>query len=458
MADSCDVGQARRILGKQLALLRKASGYSQHQFAPLTSYGRSTIANVEVGRQNVPRAFWETCDRVLRTNGLLVAEYDQVRLLEAKAQITAAHALSVSNEQVLPVMMNGTLSDSAESPLGVGLHLPGLLSALTMGRLSITAHDGRPAGPTGFGEMSPDEAASLLLQRFLRLDDEQGGDRLYGPLSRIVSSVASVVDDSGVGFGALGQLAQMAGWLALDSSRHGATRRFLTIAVHAAHEADEPALAASALAYMSLQDTYRGRSKSALALARTAFEVSNGSVSRLTKTMLATRLARAFACTGNKRSCLSALEVARQSFARPENEAEPLWISYVDEIELSAQEGACYLELRMPAEATQALRHALVLQQSQTPHRVRDHVHYLSRVAKCDLLNYEVEAACHTAHQALQIAEPLGCSRVIERLREFRCALQPFAKNAAARDFCEAFAENQRLTFATEDPASTGRE
>lgn len=50
-----DVEQARRTLGRQLALLRKAVGYSQHQFAPLTSYGRSTIANVEVGRQRVPR-------------------------------------------------------------------------------------------------------------------------------------------------------------------------------------------------------------------------------------------------------------------------------------------------------------------------------------------------------------------------------------------------------------------
>jgi DNA-binding transcriptional regulator YiaG len=56
MTDPEDVERARRALGKQLALLRKAAGYSQHQFAPLTSYGRSTIANVEVGRQRVPRA------------------------------------------------------------------------------------------------------------------------------------------------------------------------------------------------------------------------------------------------------------------------------------------------------------------------------------------------------------------------------------------------------------------
>jgi transcriptional regulator with XRE-family HTH domain len=455
MTDLEDVERARRALGKQLALLRKAVGYSQHQLAPLTSYGRSTIANVEVGRQRVPRAFWETCDRVLHTNGLLAAEYDQVQRLEARARYSTAQALSVSSDLALPTEQSELDPDSAAPACDGGLPLPGLLSALTAGRLPAVDACGNPGEAI---EMSPEEAAELLLQRCLRLDDEQGGDRLYGTLSTIVSGMASVVEDQGVGLATLAQLAQMTGWLALDSSRHGPARRFFNTAVYAAHEADEPALAASALAYMSLQDTYRGRPRSALSLARTAVEVSNGSVSRLTKTMLATRLARAQASVRDKRNSLATLRVARQTFTRTEIEAEPLWVSYVDDIELSAQEGACYLELRMPKEAAQALGHALDLQQQWAPHRVRDRVHYLSRVAKCRLLDYDVEEACDTAHEALQTAANLNSPRVIDRLGEFRDSLQPFTKNRAAREFCEAFDEMQWVTAAGEHRPRPGRE
>jgi transcriptional regulator with XRE-family HTH domain len=45
-------------LGVELAAYRRAAGYTQAQFAELTGYSRSTIANVETGRQHVSRDFW----------------------------------------------------------------------------------------------------------------------------------------------------------------------------------------------------------------------------------------------------------------------------------------------------------------------------------------------------------------------------------------------------------------
>ncbi|MGH3907236.1 MAG: helix-turn-helix domain-containing protein, partial [Pseudonocardiaceae bacterium] len=48
--------EARRMLGRRLAELRKAAGCSQHEFAPVTLYARSTLANVEIGRQHVPQS------------------------------------------------------------------------------------------------------------------------------------------------------------------------------------------------------------------------------------------------------------------------------------------------------------------------------------------------------------------------------------------------------------------
>jgi len=96
------VAAARTALGRQLAALRKAAGFSQETFAPLATYSRSTLANVEVGRQNVPRDFWQRCDAALDTEGSLAAQYDEVAELvrrrheEAAAVQRAARAAKLS--------------------------------------------------------------------------------------------------------------------------------------------------------------------------------------------------------------------------------------------------------------------------------------------------------------------------------------------------------------------------
>lgn len=118
MADSVAVVTARRSLGRQLAAHRKAAGYSQARFAPVTTYARSTVANVETGRQQVPRAFWERADAALHTN--LTAVYDELvgqmgaerreraRALEAE-RVERVHgaALLVASSQALEHPANG---------------------------------------------------------------------------------------------------------------------------------------------------------------------------------------------------------------------------------------------------------------------------------------------------------------------------------------------------------------
>lgn len=56
-------GAAWQALGRQLAASRRAAGLSQEQLAGLAAYSRSTVANVETGRQHVGREFWVQCDR-----------------------------------------------------------------------------------------------------------------------------------------------------------------------------------------------------------------------------------------------------------------------------------------------------------------------------------------------------------------------------------------------------------
>ncbi|WP_309232008.1 helix-turn-helix domain-containing protein [Micromonospora tarensis] len=84
-----ELAQARADLGKRLAEARKSAGYTQETLAPLTHYVRSTIANVERGRQSIGRDFWVRCDEILQTGGVLAVEYDRLRVLVTRS--TAGH-------------------------------------------------------------------------------------------------------------------------------------------------------------------------------------------------------------------------------------------------------------------------------------------------------------------------------------------------------------------------------
>ena len=296
-----------------------------------------------------------------------------------------------------------------------------------------------PVSPIGaFDGLSLAESASQVLGLFLQLDAQLGGDVLYAPLSQYVARMAVAVEQNpSDGLLAFGQLSQMAGWLAVDGNRHGAARRFLTTAVYVGYEVGDPGLAASATAYLSLHAGYRGELGSALALAKTARATDETALTPLTRTMLATREARAHASMGNDRECLRALADVHRSFDRRGDEEEPLWLSYVDGVEVAAQEGACHLGLGRAREAEASLTRALNLLDQQAPHRVRDRVHYLSRLAKAHLLVPDVEQACAVATEALNLSEAIGSARVVERLGEFREALAPFAGTPAGREFAE---------------------
>jgi tetratricopeptide (TPR) repeat protein len=291
-------------------------------------------------------------------------------------------------------------------------------------------------GISAFKGMTLQESGERLLKIFLHLDNELGGDSLYQPLSRYVARMAVNVHENPTdGLPAFGQLNQMAGWLALDANYHRAAKGYFTAAIHVGHEVDEPELSASALAYMSLQETYRGRLGTALSLAQTALAINPQRLTPLARTTLGTRLARAHAGLNNDTECLRVLETVRNDFRQAGSRAEPHYLSYVDSIEVAAQQGACYLDLGMSAEAKNALSQAIDLLQTHDPNRVRDHVHYLSRMARCYLLDGEVEQACQTGRNALALGQAIGSTRIFERLKELDSALDPYGHIQCVQEF-----------------------
>ena len=70
------VEQAFRELGRCLKALRQEAELTQVRLADLVRYSRSTVANVEAGRQSITRDFWERADREVRAQGTLLASFD----------------------------------------------------------------------------------------------------------------------------------------------------------------------------------------------------------------------------------------------------------------------------------------------------------------------------------------------------------------------------------------------
>lgn len=75
------VAEARKDLGRQLAVWRAIAGKTQVQLAKLICYSRSQVANVEIGRESTTRRFWQSADSAVGADGALLAAFDQVDAL-----------------------------------------------------------------------------------------------------------------------------------------------------------------------------------------------------------------------------------------------------------------------------------------------------------------------------------------------------------------------------------------
>jgi DNA-binding transcriptional regulator YiaG len=84
------VAEARRVLGRSLAEWRGTAGLTQVELARQVSYSRSTVANVETGRDCNARQFWQSADSAVGADGALLAAFDEVDAL-----VQALHAQAV---------------------------------------------------------------------------------------------------------------------------------------------------------------------------------------------------------------------------------------------------------------------------------------------------------------------------------------------------------------------------
>jgi tetratricopeptide (TPR) repeat protein len=282
-------------------------------------------------------------------------------------------------------------------------------------------------------KVTPSTLRSLQtsIEDYWRRDDEHGGEALrpavIGQL-RYVKDVLARTTDSNFRrslHGLAAELARLAGWTFFDARQYSTARTYFTESLRLARAIDDRPFVANVLACLSLQATYQDRTEEAVTLARTAQDIArhDGGTPRL-MAMLSIREAFGHASAHDLRATHTAIAEAQHHFERvgaPDD--DPPWVRYFDRTKLAMDIGIALGQLGDARAAEPLIAQAL---HSESQSNLRGRAFHSFWLARTQLQGGHVEAACHTAGDALDLSATIDSPRVAAHLQEFRLFLAPF--------------------------------
>ncbi|WP_206502210.1 helix-turn-helix domain-containing protein [Streptomyces chrestomyceticus] len=382
-------------IGANIRQLRERRGWSQARLAREICRAAG-VRGEPVGRQEVSR--WETGKRTPR---------------EWLPFLAAALGVSVD-----------TLGESqrlAEPPLPtLADYLPAEDSLAP-----LSAREGRRVG---IGIVAD------LQQRVhgLRLADDviAGGDLIRPALRELRSAVKLYRESTHVGkvgrelLRQIGELAQIAGWIASDAGQHEEAESIYRLGISAARQAEDHTLAGNLAGSLAYQLSNTGREVEGVQLAHAALADAGADAPAKARALYLDRVAWAHTKTGEAQSAMRALGEASEALTRDSggNEA-PAYLYWVDAVELQVMESRVYTELRRPLRAVPLLRD--VLSRYDATH-TRELALYLSWLAVALADANEPEEAAVTAERVLTLSADVASERTAERGRVILARLEEF--------------------------------
>ncbi|MFD6818828.1 helix-turn-helix transcriptional regulator [Streptomyces sp. NPDC060085] len=385
-------------IGANIRRLREQRGWSQARLAHEVCQA-AQVSGEPVGRQEISR--WETGKRTPR---------------EWLPFIAAALAVSVDALR-------------ADLPPAVG-SLPTLADFLPEGDpLSPQPGNGRRIGT---GQVDD------LQQRVhgLRLADDvlAGGDLIRPALRELRSAVKLYREGSFSGdvgrqlLRQIGELAQIAGWIASDAGQHSEAERIYRLGISAARQAEDHTLAGNIAGSLAYQLSNTGRESEGLTLAQAALNDAGADAPPKARALYLDRVAWAHTRAGGTdhgQQAIRALGEAGQALSEdtPGKES-PAWLYWVDAGELRVMESRVYTELHRPLRAVPLLRD--VLGEYDATH-TREMALYLSWLAVALADGGEPEEAAEVAERVITLSADVQSERTAERVRVVLGRLQEYA-------------------------------
>jgi transcriptional regulator with XRE-family HTH domain len=416
---------ARRNLGKELAAYRRAAGYTQAALAGLTGFSRSTVANVEVGRQHVPRSFCERADSGLRTGGELARSWDDLYAVIEHERKAAARTASRARRS----------------------HASHLHSREQLAAHGLPAH--AAAGRMPAGASQPKGSRDLARLRSMRLhlkaiDNTHGGQAALAMTEWYLHhEVRPLLGTSSTGapsrslLDVVAQFELDAGWMAYDTDDQKRATAHLTTALRLSRAADDRLFGARVLAAMSHQAIHLGQRRQAIEFAQAARAATKLIATPRTTAMLAAMEACGHAAAGDNRHCLQALDNAATALTYTSDTEEPDWLDF-DEGAYWGHAARAHRDLGHAANAEEYAAKSVGLCH---PAHIRTRAQRTTIQATAWLALGDADAAAAAAEQVVREAWTLHSGRVLGEVAQLADSIAPF-RTAAAREF-----ENQAHEF-----------
>jgi transcriptional regulator with XRE-family HTH domain len=268
--------------------------------------------------------------------------------------------------------------------------------------------------------------ADAMEQRVIELrhlDDAIGG-RDFHPVvwkefqaARELADNATYRDPIGIRIlTVVGELAQLAGWVASDAGRYAQAQWAYLMGVSAAGQARDRVLAAQLLSSLSYQMANVGDPNDAALLARTAATGAERDATPVVRALLLQRIAWPSARSRDREATIRALEVTDDVYeSRSSGVLEPEWVYWLDRGEIEAMGGRCYVELGEPARAQPLLTHAI---DNYPSGHDREVALYRTWLAESHIMNGHMDAAESVLDLVKRAADDVHSSRLDRRLAE----------------------------------------
>jgi transcriptional regulator with XRE-family HTH domain len=258
-----------------------------------------------------------------------------------------------------------------------------------------------------------------------RLDDQLGGVDTLPLVERELAAVEHVLNEASYTeetgrrlLRAVGELAQVAGWVASDAGQYARAQRHYLRGVRAAHAAGARLIAANLLSSLAYQVANVGPPRDAALLTATAVRGAEAATGRV-RALLLERVAWAYARVGDATEADRVLAEVDEAFETATDE-EPDWVYWLDRGEIDIMAGRVNVELRRPLRAVPLLSTAIA---SYDTNRAREIGLYETWLAESYIQANELDAAVATLRSAEVKATQVHSARLMARVRHVRRVL-----------------------------------
>lgn len=240
----------------------------------------------------------------------------------------------------------------------------------------------------------------------------RGADRIYASLesSRVSERVERALH------AVAGTYSSTAGWFAYDAGDYVTAQHRFDRALRSALICRDAMLQAQTWNYMSLHAARTDRPVEALAIARAGLSSAASRQRPKVAALFHARVALRLAKQGERGMAERAIGLAFGALNRDHGGDEPSWLAFLDVGELTALNALVHLHLGQYESARNRGREALDLLSGSY---ARNRLYYTVQLAMAHLGMRQVEQACSTAHDALDLALETRSARSLDKLHEF---------------------------------------